>query len=73
VGRLRQRTRIDFNPHWFRHSAATRMLRGGVPIDVVSSLLGPASVITTLSVYRHLTAQDPTRVGDGPAGSPEPR
>jgi integrase/recombinase XerD len=61
VGRLRQRTGIDFNPHWFRHSAATRMLREGVPIEVVSSLLGHTSVITTLSVYGHLTAEDARR------------
>ncbi|MFB9822141.1 tyrosine-type recombinase/integrase [Arthrobacter ramosus] len=29
VVRLRQRTGLDFDPHWFRHSAATRMLWDG--------------------------------------------
>ncbi len=29
VRRLRKRTGIDFDPHWCRHSAATRMLRNG--------------------------------------------
>jgi integrase/recombinase XerD len=58
VMRLRRRTGIDFDPHWFRHGAATRMLRDGVPIEVVSTLLGHASVTTTLSVYGHLTAVD---------------
>jgi integrase/recombinase XerD len=61
VGRLRRRTGIDFDLHWLRHSAATRMLRDGVPIEVVSSLLGHASVTTTLSVYGHLTSEDARR------------
>ena len=58
VLRLRKRTGIDFDPHWFRHSAATRMLRDGVPIEVVCTLLGHASITTTLSIYGHLTAED---------------
>ena len=61
VRRLRERTGIDFDPHWCRHSAATRMLRDGVPVEVVSKLLGHASVMTTLSVYGHLTAEDARR------------
>jgi integrase/recombinase XerD len=61
VGRLRRRTGVDFDLHWFRHSAATRMLRDGVPIEVVSSLLGHTSVTTTLSIYGHLTAEDARR------------
>lgn len=32
VRRLRRRTGIDFDPHWLRHSAATRMLRDGIGI-----------------------------------------
>ena len=35
VLRLRAKTGIDFDPHWFRHGAATRWLRDGVPIEVV--------------------------------------
>ncbi|NMM25129.1 MAG: site-specific integrase [Phycicoccus sp.] len=62
VLRLRRRTGIDFDPHWLRHSAATRMLRDGVPIEVVSMLLGHASVTTTLDTYGHLTAEDARRV-----------
>ena len=46
--RLRWRSGIDFDPHWCRHSAATRMLRDNVPIEVVSALLGHSSVTTTL-------------------------
>jgi site-specific recombinase XerD len=61
VKRLRRRTGIEFDPHWCRHSAATRMLRDGVPIEVVSTLLGHSSVTTTLSVYGHLSAEDARR------------
>ena len=58
VLRLRARTGIAFDPHWCRHSAATRWLRDGVPIEVVSALLGHSSVAVTSSVYGHLTAED---------------
>jgi integrase/recombinase XerD len=61
VKRLRRRTGIEFDPHWCRHSAATRMLRDGVPIEVVSTLLGHSSVTTTLSIYGHLSAEDARR------------
>ena len=39
-------------------AAATRWLRDGVPIEVVSTLLGHSSVSVTSSVYGHLTAED---------------
>jgi len=58
VLRLRARTEIAFDPHWFRHSAATRWLRDGVPIEVVSKLLGHSSVTTTSAIYGHLTVED---------------
>lgn len=58
VRRLRRRTGIDFNPHWYRHTAATRMLRDEVPIEVVSKLLGHADITTTAAVYGHLSAED---------------
>jgi len=58
VLRLRAKTGLDFDPHWFRHSAATRWLRDGVPVEVVSKLLGHSSVTTTSAIYGHLTAED---------------
>ena len=58
VMRLRARTTLDFDPHWFRHSAATRWLRDGVSIEVVSKLLGHSSVTTTSAIYGHLTIED---------------
>ena len=56
--RLRARTGVEFDPHWFRHSAATRWLRDSVPVEVVSKLLGHSSVAVTSGVYGHLTAAD---------------
>jgi integrase len=61
VRRLRRRTGIGFDPHWCRHIAATRMLRDGVPIEVVSKLLGHADLATTSNVYGHLTVEDARR------------
>ena len=40
VRRLRRRTGVEFDPHWIRHTAATRMLRDGISIEVVAKLLG---------------------------------
>jgi integrase/recombinase XerD len=58
VRRLRRRTGLDFDPHWFRHTYATRLLRAGTPVEVVSKLLGHASITTTLNVYGHLGVED---------------
>lgn len=62
VRRVRQRTGVDFDPHWCRHTYATRMLRAGAPIEVVSKLLGHASVSTTADTYGHLSVEDARRV-----------
>ena len=62
VRRLRRRTGIDFDPHWWRHTTATRWLRDGVPVEVVSKLLGHADITTTVGVYGHLTVEDARRV-----------
>ena len=59
--RLRARTGIEFDPHWFRHSAATRWLRDGVPdrgrLQAAGSLVGGHDV-------GHIRAPD----GGGRAG-----
>ena len=51
VVRLRARVGFDFDPHWLRHSMATRALRDGVPLEVVSKLLGHSSTTVTEQVY----------------------
>ena len=62
VRRLRRKTGIDFDPHWMRHTTATRLLRDGVGIEVVAQLLGHAHVATMSAIYGHLTVEDARRV-----------
>jgi site-specific recombinase XerD len=61
VRRLRRQTGIGFEPHWFRHTYATRMLRESVPVEVVSKLLGHASLTTTVKTYAHISSDDARR------------
>lgn len=49
-------------PHTMRHTAATLMLRAGVPLPMVSRILGHANVGITDAIYGHLTSED-TRGG----------
>jgi integrase len=44
----------DLRAHDLRHTAATLMLRRGVPVEVVSRILGHSKVSITLDVYRHV-------------------
>ena len=41
----------------FRHTFATRQLHAGVPIAVVSKLLGHGSISTTLNIYTHVLTE----------------
>jgi integrase len=45
------------NLHMFRHTFATRQLQTGVPITVVSKILGHGSISTTLNIYAHVLAE----------------
>jgi site-specific recombinase XerD len=58
VRRLRSRTGIDFTVHMFRHSAATKLIRQGVPLEVVRRLLTHQSSATTSGTYVHLLTED---------------
>ena len=40
--------------HDLRHTAGTLLLRRGMPVEVVSKILGHARVSITLDVYRHV-------------------
>ncbi len=48
---------VDGNLHMFRHTFATRQLHAGVPVSVVSKLLGHSSISTTLNIYTHVLAE----------------
>jgi integrase len=61
VQRLRTRTGITFSPHVFRHTYATGLLRRGVAVEVVSNLLGHASISTTGDTYAHRSVEDTRR------------
>jgi site-specific recombinase XerD len=58
VLRLRERTGIDFEPHQYRHTYATWLLRRGAGIESVKELLGHASITTTIDTYGHLDVED---------------
>ena len=45
------------NLHMFRHTFATRQLHAGVPVTVVSKLLGHGSISTTLNIYAHVLTE----------------
>ena len=40
-----------------RHTFATRQLHAGVPLAVVSKLLGHGSISTTLNIYAHVLTE----------------
>ena len=48
---------VGATPHSMRHAAATILLEEGVPMKVVSELLGHANVRTTQEIYSHVTAR----------------
>jgi integrase len=41
--------------HTLRHSAATVMLTSGVPLKVVSEILGHASIVITADIWWHVS------------------
>ena len=55
--------------HDARHTAATVLLRAGVPVKVVSQRLGHADVAVTMRIYQHVTAQDDQAAADAIAAA----
>jgi integrase len=43
--------------HMFRHTFATRQLHAGVPVAIVSKILGHGNISTTLNIYAHVMAE----------------
>lgn len=58
--RLARECGFPVRPHMLRHSAATNWVRAGVDLDVVSALLGHASLAST-TVYLHARDEDKRR------------
>lgn len=58
VTRTRARVGFHFTAHMLRHTYATLARRGGVPMEVISTLLTHTSVQTTTDIYVHSTAED---------------
>ena len=46
------------NPHMFRHTHATELLRNGWDCSKIQKRLGHSSIQTTLNIYSHLDNQD---------------
>lgn len=42
-------------PHLFRHTGATHLLENGVPLHIVSEILGHADYNTTVKIYGHFS------------------
>jgi len=48
----------SFTPHALRHYFATHCLRNGAPIQVVSRILGHASIAITVDTYTHIDKEE---------------
>lgn len=57
-----------WHPHELRHSAATLMLATGTPLQVVSAVLGHASIRITSDVYGHVLEPQRQEAADALAG-----
>ncbi len=55
--RWERQTSVRLRPHQLRHSAATRWVRAGHPLDVVQELLGHKSIEST-QVYLHASPEE---------------
>jgi integrase len=58
-----------WHPHELRHSAASIMLAAGVPIEVVSNILGHSSIRVTADVYGHILDPQRQQAAEAMAGA----
>ena len=58
-----------WHPHELRHSAASIMLAAGVPIEVVSNILGHSSIRVTADVYGHILDPQRQKAAEAMAGA----
>lgn len=58
IARTAAASGIPFTAHVLRHTFATLLRRHGAEMEVVSELLGHASVETTRQTYVHTTVED---------------
>lgn len=56
--RLKRNTGINVHPHIFRHTHATDLLRDKWDSAYVQKRLGHKSVMTTINIYSHISAED---------------
>lgn len=56
--RLEKKTGTKVNPHLFRHTHATELIRAGWDMAHVQKRLGHSSIQTTINTYVHLTEED---------------
>jgi len=54
-----ERCRVKpFSPHALRHYFATHSLRNGAWLEIVSRILGHASVAITIDLYTHINSEE---------------
>jgi site-specific recombinase XerD len=56
VMRLRAKTGLDFDPHWFRHSYGTELASAGIDLLALRELMGHTNPETT-AAYVHLSPE----------------
>jgi site-specific recombinase XerD len=50
--------------HTLRHTLASHLLSNGLPLTVVSKMLGHSDAVITLGIYSHILPTDDTRAAD---------
>ena len=55
LAKVAERAGLHASPHTLRHSYVSMMIEAGVPIRVVSELVGHASTALTSDLYGHVT------------------